>query len=133
MKPPKLPCFSENDLSADCNSVSSEEINSMTAVSLLIALRLLLSKAEIPQKRKITGFQPCPCNASANAGVRAEPSSVTRQSGFSGIFLRRNPGEASGTACARPSFTRCSATANSDFEFRSFFLQAQKILKKELE
>ena len=80
MKPPKLPCFSEKDLSTDCNSVSAEEDNSMTAVSVGIALRLLLSKAEIPQKRKITGVHPSPCNASANAGVRAEPSSVSRQS-----------------------------------------------------
>jgi len=105
MKPPKLPCFSEKDLSEDCNSVSAEEDNSMTAVALLKALRLLFSNAEIPAKRKITGVQPCPCKALANAGVRAEPSSVSRQSGFSGSPLRRNPGAASGTACARPSVT----------------------------
>ena len=49
MKPPMLPCFSDKYLSVDCNSVSAEEDNSMTAVSLLNALRLLLSKAEIPQ------------------------------------------------------------------------------------
>jgi hypothetical protein len=105
MKPPKLPCFPEKDLSVDCNSVSAEEDNWMTAVSLQIALRLLLSKAEIPQKRKITGVQPFLFNASASAGVRAEPSSVSRQSGFSGSSLRINPGEASGTACARLSVT----------------------------
>ena len=105
MKPPKLPWFPEKDLSVDCNSVSAEEYNWMTAVSLQIALRLLLSKAEIPQKRKITGVQPFLFNASASAGVRAEPSSVSRQSGFSGSSLRINPGEASGTACARPSVT----------------------------
>ena len=105
MKPPKLPYFSEKDLSADCNSFSVEEDNSMTVVSLRIALRLLLSKAEIPEKRKITGVQPFPCNASANAGVRAEPSSVSRQSGFSGSSLHKIPGEASGTVCARLSVT----------------------------
>ena len=105
MKPPKLPCFSEKDLSEDCNSVSAEEDNSMTDVSLLNALRLLFPNAEIPAKRKITGVHPCPCKASASAVARAEPSSVSKQSGFSGSSLRRNPGDASGTACARPSVT----------------------------
>ena len=105
MKPPKLPCFSEKYLSEDCNSVSSEEDNSMIAASLLNTLRLLLSNAEIPQKRKTTGIQPCPSKAPANAGARVEPSSVSRQSGFSGSSLRRNPGEGSETASARPSVT----------------------------
>ena len=80
MKPPKLPCISAKFLSEDFNSVSSEEDNSMIAVSLLKALRLLLSNSEIPQKRKITVVQPWPFNALANAGARVEPSSVMRQS-----------------------------------------------------
>ena len=48
MKHPKLPCFSEKYLSEDFNSVSAEEVNSMTTVSLLNALRLLFSNAEMP-------------------------------------------------------------------------------------
>ena len=80
MKPPKLPYFSEICLSDDCNSVSSEEDNSMIAVSLLKALRLLSSNSEIPQKRKITVVQPWPFNPLAKDGARVEPSSVMRQS-----------------------------------------------------
>ena len=93
-----FPCFSEKDLSEDCNSVSVEEVNSINAVPLANGFRFLFTKAEIPEKLKIAGVQPFPLKASAKTGTRAVPSSVIRQRGFSGSSVCRNPGEASGTA-----------------------------------
>ena len=133
MKPPMLPCFSENDLSEDCNSVSAEEVSSMNVVSLANAFRFLFTNAEISENRKIAGVQPCLLKASANTGAKAEPSSVRKQIGFSGSSVCRNPGASSGTSCAKPRVTRCSGTVNSDFGFRSFFLMPQKLWKLERE
>ena len=94
MKPPISPCFSKINLNAEQSSSSFEEVNSITDVSLLNARRFFLTKLEIPEYLKITGFQPCFRIASASNGAKDEPSSVIKQIGFSGSSLIKNPGEA---------------------------------------
>ena len=98
MKPPIFPYFSPKYLSDVCNSDSSEEDNSISAISLANNLGLFFTRAERPEKRNIAGVQPSALNAFAKAGASEEPSSVIKQRGFSGSSVCRKSGNASETA-----------------------------------
>ena len=98
MKPPIFPYFSFRDLSDVCNSDSSEEDNSINAISLANDLGFFFTRAVRPEKRKIAGVQPSALNAFAKAGASEEPSSVIKQREFSGSSVCRMSGNASETA-----------------------------------
>ena len=98
MKPPIFPYFPPRDLSDVCNSDSSEEDNSISAISLVNDLGFFFARAERPEKRKIAGVQPSALNAFAKAGASEEPSSVIKQRVVSGSSVCRTSGNASETA-----------------------------------
>ena len=98
MKPPIFPYFCARDLSDVCNSDSSEEDNSISAISSANNLDLFFTRAERPEKRKIAGVQPSALNAFAKAGASEEPSSVIKQRWFSGSSVCRMSGDKSETA-----------------------------------
>ena len=105
MNPPIFPRFSVRDLSDDSSSDSAEEDSSISGISLAKGLRFFFTSSEIPEKRKITGDHPCSLNAFTKTGANEEPSSVIKQSGFSGSSACSRSGEASGTTCAKPRVT----------------------------
>jgi len=105
MNPPIFPRFSVRDLSDDSSSDSAEEDSSISGISLAKAFRFLFASAEIPEKRRIAGNQPCLLNAFARTGAREEPSSVIKQRGFSGSSTCSTSGGSSETALANPRVT----------------------------
>ena len=105
MNPPVNPCFSVRELIAVSISDSAVEDSSISGISLAKAFLFLFASAEIPEKRRIAGNQPCLLNAFARTGAWEEPSSVIKQRGFSGSSTCSTSGGSSETALANPRVT----------------------------
>lgn len=131
MNPQIFPCFSFRDLSDLSNSDSAGEGTLISGIFLAKGFLFLFTSSEMPEKRRITGNQPRLLKAFAKNDASEVPSSVIKQRGFSGSFVCSTSGCSSETTLANPRVIWCSGTVNSDFGFRSFFLQFHYLMSRE--